>query len=151
MEVRVGNTNMSSTVPPIQSGNAICGRLNNPEGGNTPRAVTCVNPYGIRGRYVSVQSTDVANALLTLCEVQVFGPSGITAAPPAPPPSPPPPAVGGSTLLELALGRKAYQISDFNQNTFASRAVDGQFVPPGDVALVAPYCAHTTRKNQPWW
>lgn len=125
----MGSNSINATSPPNINGNILCSQVYNSAGGLSPITVQCNNPYGIHGRYVSVQAmgTDV---FLTLCEVQVFGPApwNPTALPPAPPPSPPPP----TGMLELALGKRAYQVSTHVNGTGASAisnsatlAVDG--------------------------
>lgn len=154
IEVRVGGNAITSSNPPSRNGNFLCAALNNPAGnsGTSAIAVSCSNPYGIHGQYVSIQKRNfngtTTPSRLTLCEVLVFTPT--TAAGTAPPPASPPP----TGLEELASGRPTGQSSvmefwDGSTNVYTSaRAVDGVTLQD---ATAAPYCARTTDIDQPWW
>lgn len=112
--------------------------------------IRCWNSYGISGRYVSIQIIDKMLPL-TLCEVQVFAPLVPPVLPPAPPPSPPP--LGG--YYNLALGRPAYQVSNYSGSpgpalSGPSLAVDGQLAR-GYSGSIDPSCSHTDKANNPWW
>lgn len=85
----------------------------------------------------------------TSCDVrrQVYGPDPSA-------PLPPPPPTG---RVELALGRPAFQSSDWDRTGYSSippegvtadKAVDGQVATQGNNA---PYCAHTLPEPNPWW
>lgn len=141
IEIRVGDNSILNTRDPRFSGNLVCWA---DLSGAVYTGVTthrCSNPYGISGQYVSIQYVDVTD-YLTLCEVQVFGPSG--ALPPAPPPSPPPP----TDRVELSLGRSAYQ-SSTNGGFGAFYAADGVTAPGGDTT--APLCSRTNVESNSYW
>jgi hypothetical protein len=128
----VGDNNITSTVPPNQSGNTVCwsdlsGGLYN----TTTLSIMCNNPSGILGRFVSIQQVLEANVTLplTLCEVLVFSPL-----------LPPPPA----GLIDVSTGKPASQSSTL-LGSQAGKAVDG--IRQIDGAA----CAHTQVENAPWW
>lgn len=81
VQIRVGNTPINATNPPHKTQNAVCWSdvtgtllMNNTR-------TRCTAPEGLIGRYVSVQYVNNATGPLTLCEVQVAGPSMANALP----------------------------------------------------------------------
>lgn len=95
LEVRVGNTEVTSRTPPTSANNTICRSFPDSLGSYTPFSISCT-PLAIRGRYVSIERLNPRfnDAILGLCEVQVLGvPSS-----PRLPISPPWPAPSRSTL-----------------------------------------------------
>lgn len=156
IEIRVGDKPISTATSPKSTGNELCwSDLSGTVLTNITTA-SCTNPYGITGRYVSIQIIGVTQ-YLTLCEVKVFGPSRRPPVPPAPPPSPPPP----TGMVELARGRAAYQSSTPVPTGWglvgcpsdpacvaAGKAVDGNRDQLQDRS---PYCASTAAQPNPWW
>lgn len=79
LEVRVGNTNMSTAVPPNTSGNTVCAVHNDMYGSlGVPIAITCTTPGGLTGRYVSIQNVRFTSTeRLDLVEVYVYSTSAV--------------------------------------------------------------------------
>ena len=127
----MGDNNITSAVPPDNSGNTVCwSDLSGVPNTETALRITCNNPSGISGRFVSIQLRLESNDTLplTLCEVQVFTPF----LPPLP-----------ADLIDVSTGKPASQSSTLYGQ--AGKAVDG--IRQIDGAA----CAHTQVENAPWW
>lgn len=142
----MGNNPVNGTHPPNRNGNTLCWSDLSGTVLKGQTTVRCFNPWGLMGRFVSIQyigSTDQ----LTLCEVKVFGP-----APGTVPPAPPPKSNAPPGMIEVARGQPAYQQSSLNPSTGAVRAVDGlQMASGASPTTTAPYCAVTAEGMEPWW
>lgn len=130
LEVRVGNTFISSTSPPER--NPLCAAANDPTGSNTPFNITChTSAVGMRGRYVSLQRIGVGS-VLTLCEVEIFGfPTAVS-----------------PLSTNVALQKPAYSSGNlWNANSTPSKANDGD---TRNVSYSAPFCS-VFSGSEPWW
>lgn len=81
--------------------------------------------------------------MLTMRHTQVFGRPGT----PAPPPSPPPP----SGLVDLSLGKIAYQSSDSNSTDFQLEDVQAYRAVDGSTNQTDRLCSHTNSEPNAWW
>lgn len=141
LEVRVGNNTIDTYNPPALNGNIMCRFINNPQG-NLSATLTAMCLTPVVGRYVSVQRIGTASGNLVLCEVQVFAPSLVAAAPAAAV-NPPPP----SGLVEMAYGKPAFSSSVWSTRG-PSLAVDG-VIGNCDDSVYNTF--NSNQEDAPWW
>ncbi|XP_019614540.1 PREDICTED: uncharacterized protein LOC109462428 isoform X1 [Branchiostoma belcheri] len=101
----------------------------------TGKATITVDCGGRTGRYVGIALP--GRQYLTLCEVQVFGGAALIKLP----------SQCAASSTNIARGRPAQQSSQYDGNSVAGRAVDGNT----NARWSGRSCSCTRNDNQPWW